>query len=354
MATKKELSDLALDASAREYAALKESKQIESEKLPNNIRIGRRDADTGMHEVIYPDDSQSINGNKIYSASNPDGMTVRAIQPNKNLPISLDSQSAKKQKPEVIVPEKKILPVSTGVGGLLAFSSNYMGIYGIDSLYPQYTDAHIVAALVAQRLGDADGWDIPTQAVTDKKILFHQGQNYSLAVNTNLILAFEKYGYSVVSQQNISPDALTDFNAVIARIVTFAYPIGQNYNYIVGDQLLGLKSLLERQGLVLLAGCGCAFGSQPINELLLALGIDWNLPQTSQNYDNKGTIDDNLPDPIPWTILETGNAKSIQYTPFTTYPTYFAGVNNKEILAVAGTGEVTIAYRSYPEVVTWM
>jgi hypothetical protein len=44
------------------------------------FRIGDRDPQTGLYEVIYPDGSQTLNGMKIFNAAHQVGDVVRATR----------------------------------------------------------------------------------------------------------------------------------------------------------------------------------------------------------------------------------------------------------------------------------
>lgn len=351
MASKKELSDLALDASIREYDATKEAKQIEAEKLSNSIRIGRRDADRGMHEVIYPNNSKTLNGNKIYSASNPDGMIVRATQPNKNLSVALDSKTSPKQI--VTILSEIAIPKSVEqVAGLLAVASNYM---------QNPIEAAIIASLIAQMLGDQEGWNPDKKTVvTDKKILLHKGKTYDPL--SPIQSALIEYGYELELSSDLSSEKLSDFSAVIARVVntgvsvpdpSSAFPGYIFKNYIVGTQLEGLKSLLENKGLVVLCGCGCPYGSQPFNELLNELGTSWIVETTEATSYADPIWDEEGLNFTPWKLKNPSEPEIIEYVPKLSYQTYFTGVEESEAIAKASNDTIVMAYRPYPDVVTW-
>lgn len=365
MTTKKELSDLAIDASLREHNAANESKQSESEKLPSTIRIGVRDADRGKHEVIYPNDSKTLNGDKIYSASNPDGAVVRATQPNKNLPVALDSRSAIKPPLKKIPEPKKESLISVG-SGLLAVASGYAGdgVFGLHEYATEY--ARIMAALVAQLLGDYKGWDEPTEPVTDKKIFFYFDTYESgRSVPPLLAAALQKYGYKTDGGNAIGSQEIEEYSAFIARVVAFqeTKPLGEHHNFIVGEPLTNLKTILENEGLVVLFGCGCPYAAQPLNELLSVLGANWTLPEDNPAFTDVmlpvGSVYGYLPDDFtefpdgsaPYKIIKTQNFDSIEFTPYTTYRAGFSGVAPNEVLATSKEG-VVMAYRKYPEVIT--
>lgn len=225
--------------------------------------------------------------------------------------------------------------------GLLASTNNYINGNG---------EGVITAALIAQLLKDTTNWNPPVSLPNEIKryVATLIGPTYTPLEPIRQGLAAHGYRCEDVRISDLSnSELMSKYDVLIARIVTLTN--GGNASVIDGDALAGVKRMLQRKKLVVVGGCGCPYGSYPLNDLLSKLGMAWRVKETrSLPESGKPTII------YPWVVQNKGRIKEkISYVPQITDRTIIEGVKEQEAIVKSSNGLTMMAYSPYPKCINW-